>query len=165
MVMVEPMAQPEPKPEEMRLAEVVVTFSGSISHPQAKPAVNLFAQQATRILQKRPLGYSFPISDEQITITGIHIELERIEDGSIVAKLLIAGNLLFMAYTGVASYPSFKEAIPVIQSDIEYVLKQAAEHFDIEGSDLDVDYETSHVVLFREEDLEVQLENLKGRKH
>lgn len=124
MAMTEASPEPEGKPETITIATISLEIDGNYNNDLDRGRVDSLAQQITRVLDRRNLTYSIGPREGQVTIDQFHVEITAIERGSIKATLKFVGRLI-VAYSVVAAYPSFKEALPVIKTDVQWVLEEA----------------------------------------
>jgi hypothetical protein len=149
MVMLEQM-QSEPEPETLELGEIDLIFEGSVSDPRSEARVEQYIALLQDAVSDRRFEYSFYHSDRVVSISNIAFELDEIVDGSIVAKTKIIGAFLIASYGAAASYPSFKEAVPIIANDLSVVIDYVIENAPRNEEDLPPPYRVD--MIFKEED-------------
>jgi|TARA_R110002072_G_scaffold37226_11_gene109190 hypothetical protein len=122
-----PQAQPGRQPLILKLGELFLIFDGSPQDADAEIRVRQYmALIADQLINLR---FTFAHNGQLIDIIHLYLEIESIDEGSIVARLKIVGSFTLAFYGAIAAYPSFKDAIPVIEEDlrsaIAYVREQA----------------------------------------
>lgn len=150
--------------ETLRLADLFVTFQGSIDDPLAEYIVEEFARQITRVLEERNFAHTFPLSGEIVRLDHYTVDIACIEAGSIRATIYLIGSIAFGTYTGIAAYPSFKEALPVIQSDVQQLIGEAENYFKTSEPDSQIQFQEARVLIREEEDLESDFDELRRRR-
>ena len=127
MVMVE-MYEPQPEPEVITLGRAEIVFKGVSLEEIGEDFAELVAMEVAALINERlttVIGSDtgFATSGYEVSLETLTLELEGVFEGSIVARFKMIGAAVITSYGLVASYPSFKEAIPILSNDIDLVIQ------------------------------------------
>ncbi len=100
----------------------------------------------------------FTLADQVVSLNHLHLEIDSYAPGSIIAKLKIIGTAVVTTYGLVASYPSFKDGMAMLQEDLNKALQHVIEHAPEDLPDAPWP-DHVHIHLRDEEDLLVQVRN------
>jgi hypothetical protein len=127
MVLLEQM-QSEPEPETLVVGELAIVFNRKFGDERAESWADQYIGLLNDALSERRIEFSFYYNEKAVVVSNLFLDLYDIIEGSIVAKAKVVGTFVLATYGAVASYPSFKEAIPVIANDLRSVVEHVVKH-------------------------------------
>ncbi|NOD90124.1 MULTISPECIES: BPTD_3080 family restriction endonuclease [unclassified Ruegeria] len=119
--------------KKLEIAKLIIRLEGSIDDPRAEKWVEQYVTALRNTFLSKETNYSFRYGEAGIALSQISVELVDIVEGSILARAALFGHFLLGTYGAIAAYPSFKEALPVISSDIQHVIEQVLENAPKDG--------------------------------
>jgi hypothetical protein len=127
MAMVE-MYEPKPEPEVITLGHAEIIFKGVSLEKIGEDLAELVAMEIAALINERlatVIGSDtgFATSEYEVSLETLTLELEGVFEGSIFARFKMIGAAMITSYGLIASYPSLKEAIPILTNDIGLVIQ------------------------------------------
>lgn len=107
----------------LELGHLSLVFDGDFGDPKSEQAVLDYIKLVNDILRSS-LAPSLPgVNGGTGPGPEFSIEVDSIAQGSILVNAKVFGTYLIAGYGLIASYPSFKEAVPMILKDAEHVIE------------------------------------------
>lgn len=118
----------QPEPEVITLGHAEVIFKGVSLEEIDEDLAELFAMEFAALINERLATVidndtGFAASGYEVSLETLTLELEAVFEGSIVGRFKMIGAAMITSYGLVASYPSFKEAVPILTNDIGLVIQ------------------------------------------
>lgn len=159
--------EPVPEREELALGNFNLRFNGISLDGNIDSAVERYVESViyrinNDFYQATDLDIKFEIDDQIVEISKLRYEFVALEDGSVIAKAKILGAALVTSYGLVASYPSFKEAVPVLRSDLEAAFSYVINMIHLPPSEIPMPKEIE-LFIRDEDDIVAQIDKMKRR--
>ena len=127
MAMVD-MYDPLPEPEVVTLGLAELIVRGVSLEEIDEDFAELAAMEIAALVNERlptiiRSDSGFFTSGYVVSLETLTLELDSIFEGSIVARFKMIGAAVITSYGLVASYPAFKDAVPILTNDIGLVLQ------------------------------------------
>lgn len=157
--------KPFPERQELALGEIGIKFKGISLSDENEFEIEDYVRSAiarmnSEFHQSNDFETEFEIEGQKVEISDLRFKFVELEDGSVIAKAKILGAAVITSYGLVASYPSFKEAVPVLRSDLEAAFAYVLENIDSPPPEIPMPHEIE-LFMRDEDDILAQIEKLK----